>query len=481
MSAPGLDALANDVARSLRYLGDDPPNCVPPRDGIDHDVVVVGAGQSGVAIAFALRRAGITNTLVIDAELPGHTGTWPRHARMRTLRTPKSIPGPELGIPALSFRAWYAAQHGSQAFDDLGRIPLSDWTAYIAWYQQMVRVQPRYETKAIALTLEGDHLRLDTVSRGVQASMRTRKVVLAMGMTGAGRPTIPEAIRRGLPATRYLHTDEVIDFAALAGKRVAVLGAASSAFDAAGVALESGAGEVHLFCRGDDLAKVAREWPLGYPGAGNNFSALPDADRWLLGRVLRARAPGPMPETVKRATCFSNFYLHLGSRLERATERPNGCRLTVNGNTLPFDFDFVIAGTGYTIDPLSQPLLSTLAAHIAIWGDRYSPPDDMRNEAGSRYPYLGADYEFVEREPGAAPWLGNVHCFNFAAIMSFGRTVGDIASLQSGVPRLVAAISRDLFLAERDHHMTRLTAPPPMELTGKEYANSMWRPALNVA
>src|ERR1700704_3056509 len=101
MSDAGLEVLANDVARSLRYLGDDPPNWVPRHDGVDHDVIVVGAGQSGIATAFALRLAGIANTVVVDAQRPGEAGTWCRHARMRTLRTPKSIPGPELGIPAL--------------------------------------------------------------------------------------------------------------------------------------------------------------------------------------------------------------------------------------------------------------------------------------------------------------------------------------------------------------------------------------------
>jgi len=47
------------VARALRLHAARPDNWVPERSGIDHDVVVVGGGQSGAAIAFALRRAGI--------------------------------------------------------------------------------------------------------------------------------------------------------------------------------------------------------------------------------------------------------------------------------------------------------------------------------------------------------------------------------------------------------------------------------------
>ena len=41
-ASAGLAALAADVTRAFRYLGDDPPDWVPARPNIDHDVVVVG-------------------------------------------------------------------------------------------------------------------------------------------------------------------------------------------------------------------------------------------------------------------------------------------------------------------------------------------------------------------------------------------------------------------------------------------------------
>ena len=50
----------DSVAReALRLIGPDPQNWVPEREGIDHNVVVVGGWQSGSAFAFALRGAGI--------------------------------------------------------------------------------------------------------------------------------------------------------------------------------------------------------------------------------------------------------------------------------------------------------------------------------------------------------------------------------------------------------------------------------------
>src|SRR5947209_7695605 len=93
----------NQHAReALRLLGADPQNWVPEHPGIDHNVVIVGGGQSGCAFAFALRRAGIGKVALIDmAPTEEAAGVWLNAARMNVLRTPKTLPGPELGIPAL--------------------------------------------------------------------------------------------------------------------------------------------------------------------------------------------------------------------------------------------------------------------------------------------------------------------------------------------------------------------------------------------
>ena len=55
-----------DARDALRLIGPDPQNWVPDRPGIDHNVVIVGGGQSGCAFAFAFRRAGIGKVAVID-------------------------------------------------------------------------------------------------------------------------------------------------------------------------------------------------------------------------------------------------------------------------------------------------------------------------------------------------------------------------------------------------------------------------------
>ena len=96
---------------ALRLIGPDPANWVPDRPGpngqiIDHNVAIIGGGQTGCAFAFALRRAGIGKVSVIDAAPDAaRAGIWENGARMHVLRTPKTLPGPEYGIGALSFQA----------------------------------------------------------------------------------------------------------------------------------------------------------------------------------------------------------------------------------------------------------------------------------------------------------------------------------------------------------------------------------------
>ena len=87
---------------ALRLIGPDPANWVPDRPGIDHNVAIVGGGQTGSAISFALRRAGIGKVTVIDAaEDEARAGVWLTAARMNVLRTPKSLIGPELSNPSV--------------------------------------------------------------------------------------------------------------------------------------------------------------------------------------------------------------------------------------------------------------------------------------------------------------------------------------------------------------------------------------------
>lgn len=461
-----------ELRRFLNYAGSAAANWVPKTHGVDHDVFIIGGGQTGTALAFALRRAGISNTTIIDAAKEGDEGVWLRRARMETLRTPKSNLGPELGIPPLTFQAWYESRYGEEAYRVIGRIARTDWAAYLAWFKQITGIEVRFGTRLLKIEPSENHFRL-TIQKDNTTSFETaRKVVFATGFRGAGGINIPDAITSRLPREIYEHTDNHIDFDALRGKKIAVLGAAASAFDAASTALETGAAAVHLFSRRPDIPRLSRVRVTGFPGF-EHFHRLSDDERWHLIRRIRELGASVPPDSIRRATKFPNFHLHLNAPWDSVRAENSHAVVSSNGHT--FEFDYLIAGTGFKVDLRLLPELSLFADHIATWQDRYSAPDDDRDDELLRYPYLGHGYELKEKQANAAPYLRNIHILNFAGFLSFGRILGDIASLTGAVPRLVSHIGQDFFLADRAHHIEKISSIPVPDITGAEYAHAVWR------
>ena len=479
-SADSTDVDAG-AREALRLIGPDPQDWVPQRssaDGraIDHNVVIVGGGQSGCAFAFALRRAGIGRVSVIDmAAGESEAGVWLNAARMNVLRTPKTLPGPELGIPALGFQAWYEARHGQAAYAAFERIPRESWADYLAWYRRFLGIPVRYRTRLARIEPADGHFRLHLDGEAGAAVETARKVILANGVAGNGGPYVPPVLSEGLPRTLYAHTAEPIDFAALRGKRVAVIGGAASAFDAAGVALEAGAASVDLFARRASLASVPISRVRGYPGAYDNYGDLPDDVRWHQAiRFRRAGSTAPA-DAIERVLRFANFRLHLAAPWQAA--RAEGGAIAARAAGAPYRFDFAIAGTGYFVDPQARPELSDLAPCILRWRDRYAPPPDEADPYLGAHPYLGAGHEYLEKTAGAAPCLRDIHVHNPAGFVSFGWPEGDVPSMRRGVAAIVGRISRDLFLADLDLHRRRLTADVAPDFGEDLYRAAVWTAA----
>jgi cation diffusion facilitator CzcD-associated flavoprotein CzcO len=223
-----------------------------------------------------------------------------------------------------------------------------------------------------------------------------------------------------------------------------------------------------MFCRRQALTGA---WPAqarAYHGAWDNFLELPDGDRWRLERRIRREGSQPPREAVLRVAQLGNFHLHLGSPLQSVAERRGQAAIKTTREALAADF--IILGTGFRVDPAIRPELRLIAQHIALWRDRYTPPPDDDDPSLGSYPYLGPGFEFQEKVPGAAPFLRNVHCYTPGANLSFGRLIGDIPSLQIGVPRLVAAIVRDLFFADYEYHQRRMAADVAPDFADHDYA-----------
>jgi cation diffusion facilitator CzcD-associated flavoprotein CzcO len=420
------------------------------------DVLIVGAGQGGQAVATLLRRERVDNILVIDRAPEGAEGPWRSFARMVTLRTWKTVTGPDLGMASLTFQSWYEAQYGAAAFAALAKIPKEMWQDYLLWLRRTLALPVRNGVELLEVAPGKGCLcaRIRDES-GRVASLFARKIVLAMGIEKSGRWWMPPHVD-ALPARFRAHAADAIDFAALRGRRVAVLGAGASAFDNAATALEAGAGEVRLFCRRAALQRVQPYKAISFNGFLRHFGDLPDAVRWRFMRHLLSIREALPRETWDRATRHGNFHLHTGSPWNAVRVAGDAVEIeTPHGTHVA---DFLVCGTGFEMDIGCRREIAAAAPHVASWADRYVPPAGDEDERLARYPYLGPGFELVERTSGTAPWIADVHVFDFGATLSFGPSGASINGMKFAVPRLVGALTRDLFRADIEAHYAHMMA-----------------------
>ncbi|HTU59217.1 MAG TPA: hypothetical protein VMF89_12300, partial [Polyangiales bacterium] len=259
-----------------------------------------------------------------------------------------------------------------------------------------------------------------------------------------------------LPRDRYAHTRWDIDFDALRGKRVAVLGAGASAFDNASTALERGAGEVRLFFRRKQLVNVnAYRW-AEFAGFLGHHGDLPDADRYRFIHQILRMGQLPPTDTYQRALRQPHFHLQSGAGWRSIEERADAIVLHTDAGD--FETDFVIAATGFTTDLSKRPELAELHSQIALWKDRYTAPSHERNADLDRHPYLGPSFELSEREPGTAPYLKYLYNYTFGCLLSLGFGGASISGMKYSIQRLTRGIVGSLFCEDREHHLATLHA-----------------------
>lgn len=468
----GLEQLNARVHHDLACLNYPPSNWVAPRTHESgahvYDVVIVGGGQCGMVAAFALLAGGISNIRVLDRNPEGQEGPWLNYARMETLRSPKTLPGPCYGMASLTFRAWYEAQFGSGAWEALDKAPRTLWMDYLRWYRQVLALPIDNEVAVEHVTPEGELLRLELSGRNAPgASLLTRKLIMATGREGTGGPKIPDFVA-GLPEHVWAHSADDIDFARLADKRVVVIGVGASAVDNAAEALEHGAREVRHLIRRPQMPTINKMMGIGSFGFTHGYSTLPDEWRWRFMHYSSATQTPPPRGSTLRVSRHPNAHFHFNCGIKETHMEGDDIVITTRqGKRL--NCDFLILGTGFEIDPIARTELAGYADRILLWKDRYSPPPELANEDLGNFPYVDRDFAFQEREPGSAPWLKHIHCFNYGATVSMGKVSGDIPGISDGANWLASAIAAQLYQQDIETHWNTLQNYDSPELQGDEW------------
>lgn len=470
--ASSLAMLEERVRHDLLTLNWRARSWLPQRthgDAPVHDVLIIGAGQAGLAASMALAQQGIAAVL-LDRAPADYEGPWATTARMETLRSPKELTGPALGVPSLTFRAWFEAQWGAAAWTELDKIPRLQWMDYLRWYRRITDADVRNEHAVTAVRPRADGLvAVDVQSPSGAATWWARRVVLATGRDGLGGPQIP-AFMRGLDRALWAHSSDVLDYQTLAGKRVGVIGMGSSAMDSAGTALECGAASVDLIARRTVMPTVNKSKGSGVPGLTQGHYDLPDEWKWRIRHYINSTQVPPPHGSTLRVSRHPNAFFHFGCAVRRVAREADGLHVETTRGT--FVFDFLILATGFAIDWAQKPEYAPFAPAVRIWGDRYQPPPGEEDRELHDSPDLGPVFEFQEKTPGICPGLNRIHCFCYPAALSHGTVSGDIPAISDGARRLASGIASLFYREDVEHHYATLQAYAEPELLGDE-----WTPA----
>jgi cation diffusion facilitator CzcD-associated flavoprotein CzcO len=470
----GLATLEARLRQDFRWLGLPAKPWVPAGGRHDLlDVAIVGGGMAGMALAAALGNLGVRAT-VFDRAAEGFEGPWATTARMETLRSPKELTGPALGFAALTFRAWFESQFGIAAWNALDKIPRLQWAEYLRWYRRVLALDVRNRQRVLAIHPCADgtvRLELaDDARGGARHQVLARHVVLATGRDGLGGPWVPEWAA-AMPRDRWAHSADDWDAAALAGRRVAVIGGGASAMDSAATALEAGAARVDLLIRRPSLPLVNKGKGAGSPGIAHGFASLPDEWKWRFRHYINVQQVPPPHGSTLRVSRHPNAHFHLGTPVRSVAVRGDGA-LRIETAKGALAADFVIFCTGFRPDWAQRPEFDGFASRVRLWQDRFVPPPGEEDAELAQSPDLGPLFEFQEKTPGACPGLSRIHCFCYPSALSHGAVAGDIPQISDGARRLAQGLAGQLFVEDAPLHFAAMERYAEPELLGDE-----WTPA----
>ena len=188
-----------------------------------------------------------------------------------------------------------------------------------------------------------------------------RHLVLATGRSGLGGGAVPGFLS-DVDRRFWAHSADDIDFAALEGKRVIVIGAGASAMDNAATALEAGAAQLDMLIRRKDMPRVNKMTGIGSQGVVHGMRNLPDAWKYRFNDYVNSQQVPPPRSSTLRVTEHPNARTFFGCPVEDVQEA--GDHIVVKTPYADFESDFVIAATGFRNDFTGRDEFSAFAPYI---------------------------------------------------------------------------------------------------------------------
>ena len=374
----GLAALEARLADELAFLQLPAPRWTPAREHDGQpvaDVAIVGAGMTGLALAAALVQRGVS-VVAYDEAPAGLEGPWATTARMETLRSPKQLAGPALGIPSLTLsrlvrgavrprRLGGARQDPAPAVDGLPA--LVPRRAGAAGVERPSRHRPA------AARRRPVELAVDVAGRPRRAPGRAGSwSPPAAPASAAPRfPPSPRPCRGRAGRTRPTTTTT---------PRSPACASASSAparrrWTAPRPRSKPAPRRCICSCGAPTCRASTRARAPAIPASCRATRASPDDWKWRIRHYINTQQVPPPRNSTQRVSRHANAHFHLGVAIEGVEERGGALQRPHLGRAdrarLPDLRHRLQASTGG-----SGRCCATSRRASALWKDRYQPPPD---------------------------------------------------------------------------------------------------------
>jgi thioredoxin reductase len=319
------------------------------------DVAVVGAGPYGLSVAANVAATG-QSLRIFGRPLQTWAYAMPAGMKLKSDGFASNLSAPSPGSTLREF----CRDNGIRYHDTEEPVSLATFVAYGLDFQR--RFVPDLETVDIThIERSGDRFRLTTEAG---QAVSAKRVVLAVGVTHFR--VMPRELA-DLPASLASHSADHRRMDRFARRKVAIIGAGSSAVELATALIDAGAAAT-IVTRRDRIdfnsEPIAGEpsllrrlmhpsTPLGSGWRSRLASDLPQIYRGLpapLRLAILRRHLGPRSAWYLRDKLLGRAEIMAGHRLEGAAVTGSGVRLKLrdaSGASKIFDADHVIAATGY--------------------------------------------------------------------------------------------------------------------------------------
>ncbi|HJP91727.1 MAG TPA: NAD(P)-binding domain-containing protein [Pyrinomonadaceae bacterium] len=319
---------------------------------MDTDLLIIGAGPFGLAVAAQVSHDGIEH-LIVGKSMEFWQRNMPKGMFLRSASDWHLDP---LNVDTIE--SFLQAQDKTPR--DVEPLSLDFYLSYAAWFQKQKNIQalPIY-VKQLERSVANDHFIATRFDGDV---INAYHVVLAPGFKHFAH--VPDDLLARLPTGRYQHTAEFVDFSEAREKRYLIIGGRQSAFEWAALLLEAGAAAVHLSHRHASPAFKVADWSWVNPIVDNIvenpnwFRRLSQQEKDDVSHRLWAEGRLKVEPWLESRLKSDRVNVWPHTELVSCAQQEDGELTAVLSNGETLNVDQIVLATGYKVNIARLPIWS---------------------------------------------------------------------------------------------------------------------------